>query len=109
MKKHLKLLVYSVLVALTFASPQALQGMETEFADQFPFEKCPKDLKLHIVKFSAIDHCLSKGNPGNLGVVCKEWQRIINDESVKESCRIACLSFVVRGHEEVYQRFLRAY
>jgi hypothetical protein len=51
MKKHLKLLVYSVLVTLTFASPRALQGMEPEPA---------------------------------------------NDESV-----------VVRGHEEVYQRFLK--
>jgi len=28
MKKHLKLLVYSVLVALIFASSQALQSME---------------------------------------------------------------------------------
>jgi hypothetical protein len=107
MKKHLKLLVCSVLVALTFASPWTLQGMEPEPAKEFPFQrgtaKIPTEIVTLIVKFAAINNYLSNDHIVPLKLVCKEWRDIINKDFVDDAIQSA---YELLGYGEIYQRFL---
>lgn len=108
MKKHLKLLVYSVFVALTFASPQAMQGMEPEPTKEFLFErgttKIPTEIVTLIVKFAAIDNYLSNGYMAPLKLVCQEWHGIINKDFVDSTILSA---YELLEYGEIYQRFLK--
>lgn len=110
MKKNLKLLISSLMLALIFTSPQALQSTELEPADEPAFKVCPKEITAMILHHAAIDECLNNRSPVNILLVCKEWRELIEEESiggktVKELCQEAW--YGVPGHEEIYDRFLK--
>jgi hypothetical protein len=110
MKKNLKLLISSLMIALTFASFQAIQGTELEPADESAFKVCPKEITAMILHRAAIDECLNNRSPVNLLLVCREWRKSIEEEfidgkTVKKLCQEAW--YGVPGHEEIYERFLK--
>ncbi|WP_032113621.1 hypothetical protein [Candidatus Paracaedibacter symbiosus] len=144
MKKNLKVLISSLIIALTFASPQAIHGMEdfskrggqgvkrpfahrvssvsdiTEDLEQKkrrgeeirenPFNGCPKEITAMVLHLAAIDECLNNRSPVNILLVCREWQKLIEEEfiagkTVKKICQEAW--YGVPGHEEIYERFLK--
>ncbi|AIK96834.1 hypothetical protein [Candidatus Odyssella acanthamoebae] len=145
MKKSLKVLISSLMIALTFASSQGIHGMEdssergeqgvkrpfvyrvpsvsdiTEDPEQKkrrgeeirenPFNGCPKEITAMVLQLAAIDECLNNRSPVNILLVCREWQKQIEEgfiagKTVKKLCQEAW--YGVPGHEEIYERFLKS-
>ena len=74
------------------------------------FKVCPKEIKVMILHIAAIDECLNNRRPVNILLVCREWRKLIDEESiagktVKRLCQEAW--YGVPGHEEIYERFLK--
>jgi hypothetical protein len=110
MKKTLKHLISSLMIVLIFASFQVIQGMELEPADESAFKVCPKEIKAMILHRAAIDECSNNRSPVNILLVCREWRKVIEEESItgktiKKLCQEAW--YGIPGHEEIYERFLK--
>lgn len=70
------------MIALIFASFQAIQGTELEPADESAFKVCPKEITAIILHRAAIDECLNNRSPINILLVCREWRKLIEEESI---------------------------
>lgn len=121
----MKFLASLVLIALTFASPPAIYGIEdfksmvnttgrnirglsahevsscsdiTHEIRENPFEpkKCPIEIRSNILERAAIANYFSYGNTGSIGIVCRDWYNLIKTDTMKQSI-----------NDAIYQRFLK--
>ena len=103
------------IMSLTLAAPQLSHAMENELElAKFPqFTRMPKEVRDLTVRQAAYEQCLDDNAPvtlkktlGNLKLVCKEWQLLINDEMKVNMPSWQAAWYGVVGHEEIYQQFL---
>lgn len=96
----------SVIVLTTFLLTTSVFAMDTGLTDM------PKEVGGLVVRQAAYEQCLEDNAPvtlnktlGNLRLVCKEWQGIIEDEKRVDAPSWKAWYGVV-GHEDIYKRLL---
>lgn len=107
MIKNFKLMSSTFLMAVTLTASQLSQAVETNFTD------VPEEARSLVVKQAAYKRCLKEKNPvtlnitlGNLALVCKEWQTLINEEMTVNTPSWKAWYGVTPENEHIYQQFL---
>ena len=80
MIKHLKNLLSPIMMALVLTVPQMGQAMDEAEKNLFPNSNLTSDVQELILKTTVKDCCYELGFAGNIGSVCKTWDKFVNEK-----------------------------